>query len=209
MQTWEEVSAEVTRERTCSEFGLEVVTASRPALLTVPFLARAKQQHPRNADRTRRGHERQPRPYPGRCHRGFGFSQLKGCLVFFASLQKLPKFRSSFLWIRATKKLSFKACRNRNPPIPPITRMHFSLDVGGSRRNQYAALTSDLVEYVRSIPPPALSSPNAFFGVGSKSGPVTCRSADRRAATRVSSYPTSLDRMPNYPQEFTTSGRCV
>ncbi len=40
--TWEEVSAEVTREGTLrSGIRLELVTASRPALITVPFLARA------------------------------------------------------------------------------------------------------------------------------------------------------------------------
>ena len=40
--TWEEVSADVTREGTLrSGFGLEQVTASKPALITAPFLARA------------------------------------------------------------------------------------------------------------------------------------------------------------------------
>ena len=39
MHTFEEVSEEVTRDRTLrSEFGLELVTASRPALITAPFL---------------------------------------------------------------------------------------------------------------------------------------------------------------------------
>ncbi len=40
--TFEEVSAEVTGNRTlCSGFGLEQVTASKPAVMTAPFLARA------------------------------------------------------------------------------------------------------------------------------------------------------------------------
>ena len=85
VQTWEEVSAEVTRERTLlSGFGLEVVTASRPALITAPFLARATLQDPRaqivHAAATNVSHG----PTTDGRIRGFGLSDLEGFRVFFA-----------------------------------------------------------------------------------------------------------------------------
>ena len=124
--TWEEVSAEVTTERTLrSGFGLEVVTASRPALVTAPFLPRATLQDPRAknipaaATNVSHGTTTDGRIVVSVSHswRVVEFSFASG--VFFAEtfVEVFGLFRSFVFF--GTKKLSFKGSQKRDSPIPP------------------------------------------------------------------------------------------